>query len=390
MNSTDNASPGKLSAATRAEAAAWIARLHGPNRNARVEEACRRWMAEDPERAAAFELLTDTWEKAGQLNVPVDTREPRTAVVPRRAAGASRDSLRCAPVVPRRAAGASRDSLRCAPVGFRISFSRAALATVAIAVVAIAATALYLRPDGLATDVGEQRTLTLQDGTRVYLNTNSRAVVRFDRQVRRVELAEGEALFEVARNPAWPFVVMAGNREVRALGTAFVVRNDPRELAITLVEGSVMVSPRGTEEAGTRPERKAAGSGKPTQAGAATEVLTLDPGERVTFASGHPARLDRPSLEKITAWRRGQIPLDNTTRADAVSEINRYNAVHVVVRNPNVAAIRLSGVFRAGDTQNFVEAVTRTYHLRARDEGREIFLEPSTTAADSGPDTPNP
>jgi ferric-dicitrate binding protein FerR (iron transport regulator) len=59
-------------------------------------------MAEDPERAAAFELLTDTWEKAGQLNVPVDTREPRTSVVPRRA--------------PRRAAGASRDSLRCAPV----------------------------------------------------------------------------------------------------------------------------------------------------------------------------------------------------------------------------------------------------------------------------------
>ena len=354
MNSTDSSSPGKLSAATRAEAAAWIARLHGPNRNAKVEEACRRWMAEDPERAAAFELLTDTWEKAGQLNVPVDTREPRTSV------------------------------------GFRISFSRAALATVAIAAIAIAATALYLRPEGLATGVGEQRTLTLQDGTRVYLNTNSRAVVHFDRQVRRVELAEGEALFEVAHNPAWPFIVMAGTREVRALGTAFVVRNDPRQLAITLVEGSVRVSPQGTEEAGTLPERKAPGSGKPTQGGAATEVLTLDPGERVTFASGHPARLDRPSLEKITAWRRGQISLDNTTLADAVSEINRYNAVHVVVRNPNVAAIRLSGVFRAGDTQNFVEAVTRTYRLRARDEGREIFLEPSTPAADSGPDRPNP
>jgi transmembrane sensor len=342
MNTRDSASPGKPSAATRAEAAAWVARLHGPNRNARVEEACRRWMAEDPERAAAFELLTDTWEKAGQLNVPVDTREPRTAA------------------------------------GFRISFSRAALATVAIAVVAIAATALYLRPEGLATGVGEQRTLTLPDGTRVYLNTNSRAVVHFDRQVRRVELAKGEALFEVAHNPAWPFIVRAGPREVRALGTAFVVRNDPRQLAITLVEGSVRVSPQGAETAGTRPERKAAGSGKPTQAGAATEVLTLDPGERVTFASGHPARLDRPSLEKITAWRRGQISLDDTTLADTVSEINRYNVTHVVVRDPSVAAIRLSGVFRAGDTQNFVKAVTRTYHLRARNEGGEIFLEPST------------
>jgi len=357
MNTRDSASPGKPSAAARAEAAAWVARLHGPNRNTRVEEACRRWMSEDPERAAAFELVTDTWEKAGQLNVPVDTREPR--------------------FVPRRAPGASRDSLHFVPVGFRISFSRAALATVAIAVIAIAATALYLRPEGLATGVGEQRTLTLQDGTRVYLNTNSRAVVHFDRRVRRVELIKGEALFEVAHNPAWPFIVMSGAREVRALGTAFVVRNDPRQLAITLVEGSVTVSPQGAEEARTRPGRKA-GSGIPTQAGAATEVLTLDPGERVTFASGHPARLDRPSIDKITAWRRGQISLDNTSLADTVSEINRYNAVQVVVRDPSVAAIRLSGVFRAGDTQNFVKAVTQTYHLRARNEGREIFLEPST------------
>ncbi len=372
MNSKDTATPPKPSAAARAEAAAWIARLHGPNRNAGVEEACRRWMAEDPERAAAFELLTDTWEKAGQLKTPADMRESRSSVA------------------PRGAAGTSRDSLRCASVGFRISFSRAALATVAIAVVAIAATALYLRPEGLATGVGEQRTLTLEDGTRVYLNTNSHAVVHFDRQVRRVELTEGEALFEVARNPARPFIVTAGTREVTALGTAFVVRNDPRQLAITLVEGSVRVSPQGAEEARTRPERNAAGSDKPAQQEAATEVLTLDPGERVTYANGHPARLDRPSLDKITAWRRGQISLDNTTLADTVSEINRYNTKRVVVRDPGIAAIRLSGVFRAGDTQNFVTAVTRTYHLRARNEGGEILLEPSPAAADSPPGRANP
>jgi len=56
--------------AVLAEAAAWVARLHGPDRTAAVEEACRRWMAEDPVRAEAFELLTDTWDKAGQLALP--------------------------------------------------------------------------------------------------------------------------------------------------------------------------------------------------------------------------------------------------------------------------------------------------------------------------------
>ena len=57
----------KPSAAARAEAAAWVARLHGPNRTQEVEAGLRRWLADDPEHAAAFELLTDTWEKSARL-----------------------------------------------------------------------------------------------------------------------------------------------------------------------------------------------------------------------------------------------------------------------------------------------------------------------------------
>lgn len=216
--------------------------------------------------------------------------------------------------------------------------------------VAVGITLLFLRTDGVSTVVGEQRTLTLQDGSRVYLNTNSRAVVRFDRQARRVELEKGEALFEVAQNAALPFIVTAGDRQVRALGTAFVVRRDPQQLAVTLVEGKVAVSGNSSQE-----------------------IATLDPGQRVTFASGQPPRIDRPRLEKITAWQHGQVSLDNTTLADAVSEMNRYNRMQLVIEDPRVAAIRISGVFRAGDSENFVQALVRTYHLQVQDRGSGVI-----------------
>src|SRR5690606_28626324 len=95
------------------------------------------------------------------------------------------------------------------------------------------------------TGVGEQRTVTLEDGSRVSLNTATRLSLHFDRGVRRVRLQSGEALFEVARDPGRPFVVESGDRQVRALGTAFIVRRDAGRIAVTLMEGSVEVAPVG-------------------------------------------------------------------------------------------------------------------------------------------------
>src|SRR5579862_5107295 len=158
----------KPSAAARAEAAAWVARLHGPNRTPEVEAGLRRWLADDPEHAAAFELLTDTWEKSAHLH-----RRPAERV-------------------------ASWER-----VGFRISFSRAALATIATAVLAVIGTIFYLHSDAVTTGIGELRTVALDDGTRVHLNTNTRVRVHYDKHLRRVTLERGEALFEVAKRPDW-------------------------------------------------------------------------------------------------------------------------------------------------------------------------------------------
>lgn len=173
----------------------------------------KRWLAARPVNARAFELATEVWEESAQLRrvIPFVAETPKP---------------------PRRP-------------------SRSFIALAAASLAAIAATlGLWLFGGAsISTGVGEQRSIALQDGTRIFLNTATRLTVKYDSAVRRVELEDGEALFEVAKRKDWPFVVEAGERHIRALGTSFLVRKDPDVLAVTLVEGRVTVSaPRPSDD----------------------------------------------------------------------------------------------------------------------------------------------
>jgi transmembrane sensor len=309
-------SPKDLSPSVRAEAAAWVARLHSSDRTQEHESGFRCWIEADAAHAAAFEIATEAWELGGSIPANRFPRMVHPGLAPRSFRSARRSAI---------AAG--------------------------LCVVAIGAV-FYLNRDNSAvtTGIGEQRMLTLEDGSRIYLNTDTRLTVHFDKDRRLVRLAEGEALFDVAKNPARPFVVDAGERQVRAVGTEFVVRRDPHELAVTLVEGSVQI---------TDTESRGAGSFGPAE----ERAKTLTAGQRLTFADNKSPTLDQPPLDNVTAWRRGEVVLDKTRLEDAAQEMNRYSGVKLVVDNPVTADIRLSGVFRAGDCARFADAVAETYHL---------------------------
>jgi len=324
------------SAAARAEAAAWIARLHGPSRTRAVEEGLRRWMAEDPERAAAFELVSDVWDRATQLR-----------------------------------RGRGEGHARWHRPGVRINIAGVVLGTVAAGLLALLVAIVYYRSDGYSTGIGEQRTLALPDGSRIYLNTDSLARVHYDRHRRRVDLVRGEALFEVAKRPEWPFIVSAGGQNVRAVGTAFDVRTERDQMMVTLLEGQVTVgattNPLALGEAASRqalramhPERNA--------------IYTLTPGERLVFRASRTPQVDYPSLETATAWRHGQVVLDNTPLSDAVAEMNRYSAAQLSIEDPKAGLIRISGIFTIGDSEDFAQAIARTYQLRLRMEAKGMVL----------------
>jgi transmembrane sensor len=306
------------SAAVRAEAAAWLARLHGPGRNAEFEAGLQRWLREQPANARAFERMTDSWELATSV---------AAGHLPRR-------TVRERPAT----------SLRWALVA----------GVAAIGILVAVAVHLMARAPSYATLVGEQRTVRLDDGSRISLNSLSRIVVDYSRRERLIRLEEGEAYFEVASNPRRPFVVLAGSREVTAVGTTFTVRQEPDRFEVTLLEGKVIVS---SEEH-------------------ASPTVTLQPGQRLTWHAQSEPRIDTPAPASVAAWRRGEIMLDRTTLAEAAREMNRYDQTRLVIDDAAVAGLLIGGIFRTGDNLSFARAMAEMHHLRLVRVGSEIRLLP--------------
>lgn len=214
----------------------------------------------------------------------------------------------------------------------------------------------WLNPS-FSTGIGEQRVLRLEDGSRITLNANTRLSVDYDNARRHVAITEGEAYFSVAKNPARPFVVTAGTLQVRALGTAFVVRTEQARTAVTLVEGKVSVKPV-TDAA--RP--------------AAPAEVVLSPGRRLLQAAAGPPRVDRPRLESVTAWRRGEVILNHTPLLEAIVELNRYDETQLVIDDPRIADLPISGIYQAGDSSVFAETMAKLYDLKVMKRDEQLHL----------------
>lgn len=334
-----------------AEAAVWVARLHGPDRCSRMEAECLAWQARSAAHGEAFERCTETW-----LDVPRVTLDSVYAAAAA-AAGPVRGVRR-------------RWTLRTAPWTL-------AMAVAAVALGGAAAFQHWLDRGTYGTGVGEQEQVLLADGTRMSLNTDTRVRVDLGAVRRRVSLQHGEALFEVAPDPRRPFVVRVAGSEVVATGTVFDVRftsngtagpgHAARTLAVTLIQGKVTV----------RPVAGSAGNGI-----APHQAVTMQPGQRMRVdaaadagAPGALPRLDRPSLEEVIAWRRSEALFDNVALSDAIAEMNRYSRTPIVlVGGPALARLQVSGLYRTGDNAGFARAVAALHGLSVRERNGRLEL----------------
>lgn len=193
-----------------------------------------------------------------------------------------------------------------------------------------------------ATGVGQRLTVALADGSRVTLDTGSRVRVAYSASERRLVLEAGQAMFEVAKRQPRPFVVAARDREVVAHGTAFDVRLDAALLRVALVEGRVSVGSPGRGAVAMQP----------------ADVLTAT-------ASNVVVRHDEAAVAAITSWRDGRIEAEDLPLATVAAEMSRYLPRPVVVE-PEVAVLRISGSFRAGDAAAFVDALQLGFPVDAR------------------------
>lgn len=194
------------------------------------------------------------------------------------------------------------------------------------------------------TVVGEVRRVPLADGSVAVINTNSTLRADFQPEIRAIEVKNGEAWFQVARNPARPFVVQADRVRVRAVGTAFSVRRYEGSVDVRVTEGVVETWMEGAEAAAVRLK-----SGQ--------QALFVENAE-IAVSSSNAAEIDR-SL----AWRSGQIDLAGETVEDAIAEFNRYNGRKIVLADKAIAHEPLFGVFRVDDPVGFTTAIHHGFNV---------------------------
>ena len=104
------------------------------------------------------------------------------------------------------------------------------------------------------------------------------------------------------------------------------------------------------------------------------QPIILTPGQRLTFAAAGPPSLDRPRMDDVTAWLRGEIMLDDTPLSRAVAELNRYDPARLVISDPQVARLRVSGIYHTGNNREFAFLIAKLYGVHFSDRGGQITL----------------
>jgi transmembrane sensor len=315
----------------RAEAAAWLARLHAENRDAADEAAFRLWLRASPAHASAFEAVDRMWSDVGGLT---ELRaDPRTN---------PRTDLR---------------GMRLQEPG---STSRRALLAGVGLLAVTGGSALFWRSASAKvyeTDVGEQKHVALDDGSQLFLDAKTRISVSFSDTARTVDLQYGRANFHVVPDLNRPFIVEAAERRIVATRCNFDVRCEGDQVQVVLIRGEADVKPASASDG--RGER-------------------LRAGERLV-ASNDVDKRDKPDLTHVLAWQTGYEMFDKENLAQAAEEMNRYSTARLEV-DPSVAGLKVSGMYRVGDNGAFAQSLAKLLPIAVRQSGDNFLL-----TADSGP-----
>jgi transmembrane sensor len=217
-----------------------------------------------------------------------------------------------------------------------------------------------------STEIGENRSVTLADGSLIDLNARSRVRVEFLKGERDVELVRGQALFEVAKDAARPFIVRSGAARVRAVGTQFDVNLGRSGTTVTVVEGRVAVVNEDSSASQSPPAATLAQSGEPTRSGetgrsgegadvvAAPGLQTpgatyVSAGEQVTVIGAQVTKPKAADVAAATAWTAHRLIFEGTRLADVVDEFTRYNTRIIVIEDTALNDFHVSGVYASTD-----------------------------------------
>jgi transmembrane sensor len=302
-----------------AKAAEWLVRLEQPQWSQADQAEFDGWLDESMSHKAAFWRLEHAWRMADRIG-----------------ALSARDSA----ARPRR-------------TGLALKWWQAS-ALAASLLLAIAFVGLHSRPtpspppsvDTFGTSIGGHRIVPLVDGSRIELNTATILRTMISKMHRDVWLDRGEAFFDVVHIEGSAFVVHAGQRVITVVGTQFSVRRDGDKVTVAVVKGRVRV--------------------EDTTLGESSATTMVTPGDVAIGLDSSTMVISKPiaAVEDKLSWREGRLVFDGTSLAEVAEDFNRYNRQQLLIADPSVAAIRISGTFKTSNVEAFVRLLKEAYGLK--------------------------
>ncbi len=308
----------------RAQASAWLRRREFQDWDAATQEEFEAWRNASSANAVAYLRVEQIWRRADKLRV---LKHPARA-----------ENL--------------------LPARLKSILPKAGAAIIVAGLVGFAGQVYFANGDAktYATPVGAHETISLADGSKIELNTDTVLRVRVSQKARSAELVKGEAYFQIRHDAAHPFIVTAADHRVTDLGTKFLVRRDQGPLEVTLLEGSARL--------------ETIGSNAPSYA------VVLKPGDvaLATTSSMSVSRRSSQGLAAQFAWRHGLLVFNHTTLADAAAEFNRYNQTKLIIADRDIAVRTIGGTNRTSDVEGFAEIARQLLNLRAEKLGGNIVI----------------
>jgi transmembrane sensor len=335
-----------------AAAAAWFERREWSNGDAAAEEELEAWLSESTAHRIAYLRLEAAWERAERLKA-LGAGVPPGRVPARGSFGFVRAKSAIPPwEAPPIVSGAAHDKGRW-------SVRRKWALGVPSVAAGLALVVWYhsqARWHAYGTPVGTIAPVVLADGSRITLDSNTRIEVALDTDRRLVRLGQGEALFDVAKDPMRPMIVEVAGKRVTAVGTEFSVRRDLDEIRVLVKEGRIRIDGgRGPDGANT---------------------AELDAGGEASTHGGEIAieRVGLTEVERALSWREGYLEFHETPLPQAVAEFNRYRVQRIEIDDPRLNSIRIGGRFRCTDVNAFLALLEQGFPVSVTRDGTRVGL----------------
>ncbi|WP_417625208.1 FecR family protein [Paremcibacter congregatus] len=208
------------------------------------------------------------------------------------------------------------------------------------------------------TALSEHKTITLEDGSKITLGARSIVNVNYTEAQRQLTLVRGEAIFDVAKNKARPFIVQVGKGAVTAVGTKFNIHATERDVTVTVLEGTVEVTPLMQMASNTR-----------------ARLPRVTVGETMSYAQdGTMTDVTPANVDAVTSWEQGLLVRVDTALSSVIADVNRYSSREIIIGDPELKDIKFTGTVLNNGVDDWLQGLSLAYPIKIVDTGHDAIL----------------